>query len=271
MKRVAVLFGVVLLLGLTVIGAETVVSTHAVLGEFVGIVGGEAIDVVTIIPSGFCPSHYDLVPSDLVAVLNASLIVYSGFEPWIETLADAAGTEAVVVQLPGAWNTPDAAIGKVEAIRDLLAGRLPSEADGFASRAAAYVEELRALGNALRARTDAACVGDIAVVCMEWQADFVSWLGFDVAVTYGVPEGLSLQDLVDLTAAGRDAGAQLVIDNLQSGVDFGAKLARELGAVHVVLSNFPGAMPYTATVVDLLTRNTEALLSAIEPVVSEGE
>ena len=75
-----------------------------------------------------------------------------------------------------------------------------------------------------------------------------------------------MRDLVDLAAAGRDAGAQLVIDNLQSGVDFGAKLAREIGAVHVVLSNFPGAMPRTTTVVDLLTRNAEALFSAIEPL-----
>ena len=80
------------------------------------------------------------------------------------------------------------------------------------------------------------------------------------------PDLFSLQDLVRLAAAGREAGAQLVIDNLQSGVDFGAKLAREIGAVHVVLSNFPGAMPRTATLIDLLTRNAESLFSAIEPL-----
>ena len=77
---------------------------------------------------------------------------------------------------------------------------------------------------------------------------------------------MSLRDLVALAEAGEAADAQLVIDNLQSGVDFGAKLAREVGAVHVVLSNFPGAMPYMATVLDLLTRNAEALFSAIEPL-----
>ncbi len=266
MKRIGVLVGIGILLIGGAVGAETVVSTHAVLGEFAQIVGGEGIDVVTIIPSGFCPAHYDLSPSDLVAVLNASVILYSGFEPWIETLADAAGSAAVVVQLPGEWNTPEAAIGKVEAIRDLLAERFPSKADEFAANADAYIEELRSLGDALQEQAKSVGVSGIPVVCMEWQADFVSWLGFDVQVTYGLPEGLSLQDLVALAAAGRDAGARLVIDNLQSGVDFGAKLAREVGAVHVVLSNFPGAMPYTATVVDLLTRNAQALFSAVEPL-----
>jgi len=199
-------------------------------------------------------------------VMGASVILYSGFEPWIETLADAAGSAALVIQLPGEWNTPETAAAKVETIRDVLSERIPTEAEGFDANAAAYIDELRSLGGGLKERAEALGVSEIAVVSMAWQADFVAWLGFDVAVTYGLPEGLSLQDLVALAEAGRTAGARLVIDNLQSGVDFGAKLAREIGAVHVVLSNFPGAMPGTATFGDLLTRNAEALFSAIEPI-----
>ncbi len=265
MRRIAMLLGIGLLSVGAAVAAETIVSTHAVYGEFAEIIGGDAIEVVTIIPSGFCPSHYDLAPSDLAAVLDASLIVYSGFEVWIETLARAAAGDAAVVQLPGSWSTPDAAIGKVEAIRDLLIEHVPAAAEQFTANATAYIEELRALGEELKQRGDAAGVGDVAVVCMAWQVDLVSWLGFQIPVTYGIPADLSLRDLVSLAAAGRDANAELVIDNLQSGVDFGAKLAREVGAVHVVLSNFPGAMPNTGTVADLFRRNVEALFSAIEP------
>jgi ABC-type Zn uptake system ZnuABC Zn-binding protein ZnuA len=266
MKRIVVLVVAGLVWMGVAVGAETVVSTHAVYGEFAQIVGGDAIDVVTIIPSGFCPAQYDLAPSDLAAVIDASVILYSGFEVWIETLANACGGEAAVVQLSGAWNTPDAAIEKVEAIRDLLAERIPGSADLFAANAATYIDELRALGVELHDRAAATGTAKVAVVCMAWQESFVSWLGFQVPVTYGIPANLSLRDLVTLAEEGRNAGAELVIDNLQSGVDFGAKLAREVGAIHVVLSNFPGAMPFTATVVDLLTRNAEALFSAIEPI-----
>jgi len=266
MKRIAMLVGIGIMVAGLMAGAETVVSTHAVLGEFAQIVGGEVIEVVTLIPSGFCPSQYDLAPSDLVAVLDASVILYSGFEPWIETLADAAGSAAAVIQLPGEWNTPQTAIAKVMAIRDLFTERFPDAADEFAVNADAYIGELQTLGGVLQEKAKYAGVSDVAVVCMEWQTELVSWLGFDIPVSYGIPASLSMRDLVDLAAAGRDAGAQLVIDNLQSGVDFGAKLAREIGAVHVVLSNFPGAMPRTTTVVDLLTRNAEALFSAIEPL-----
>ena len=96
MKRIAMLVGIgVLLLGAAV-GAETVVSTHAVLGEFAQIIGEDAIEVVTIIPSGFCPAHYDLCPSDLAAVVDASVILYSGFEPWMETLIGGTSPDNVV-------------------------------------------------------------------------------------------------------------------------------------------------------------------------------
>jgi len=270
MRRIATLLAI-LLFGIgAAVTAETVVSTHAVYGEFAQRVGGDAIDVVTIIPSGFCPAQYDLAPSDLAAVLNASIILYSGFEPWIETLADAAGSAATVIQLPGEWSTPGTAIEKVETIRDALTERIPTEAARFASNADTYIEELRSLETSLQERAEALGTSEVAVVSMAWQLDFVSWLGFRVPVTYGIPANLSLRDLVTLTEEGVNAGAELVIDNLQSGVDFGAKLAREIGAIHVVLSNFPGAMPFTATVVDLMRRNAEALFSAIEPVGAES-
>ena len=55
-------------LGTTVLAKPSVVATHAVLGEFAQIVGGELIEVTTIIPSGFCPAFYDLSPSDVAAV-----------------------------------------------------------------------------------------------------------------------------------------------------------------------------------------------------------
>ncbi|MCK4246253.1 zinc ABC transporter substrate-binding protein, partial [Candidatus Bipolaricaulota bacterium] len=47
-------------LGITVLAKPTIVATHAVFGEFAEIVGGDLVEVVTIIPSGFCPAHYDL-------------------------------------------------------------------------------------------------------------------------------------------------------------------------------------------------------------------
>jgi ABC-type Zn uptake system ZnuABC Zn-binding protein ZnuA len=244
----------------------TVVATHAVLGEFAQVVGGNLINVVTIIPSGFCPAHYDLKPSDLAAVTHASLVLYSGFEPWMDTLLSAVGNAdhpAQTVALSGDWNTPKDAEAQVDALAAALTKLLPQDAATFQTNAAAYKQKLAALGQELLKRAQSLHTSDIPVVVMAWQAPFVSWLGFPVVTTYGVPENLSLKDLVKLTREGKEGGAKLVIDNLQSGVSFGAKLAYEIGAIHVVLSNFPGAMPNTGTVLDLFKGNAENLFSAL--------
>jgi len=254
-------------LGITVLAKPTIVATHAVFGEFVEIVGGDLVELVSIIPSGFCPAHYDLCPSDVAAVSRATMVLYSGFEPWMESLLNAVGGSATVVQLEGSWSTPDAASGKVDAIATALSELLPENADSFAANAATYKEALASLATSLKAQAAALNVESIPVISMAWQEDFVAWLGFDIVATYGMPENLSLKDLVHLAQVGTENAAALVIDNLQSGVNFGAKLAREIGAVHVVLSNFPGAMPGTATVLDLFERNAEALFSAIEPLL----
>ncbi|MDD5264662.1 MAG: metal ABC transporter substrate-binding protein [Candidatus Bipolaricaulis sp.] len=247
------------------LGAYEVVATHSVLGEIAKTVGGEYVDVVTIIPSGFCPAHYDLAPSDFAALLHAHVVFYSGFEPWVERLSGST-KEGALVQLRGSWNTPADAIEKTNAVAQVLAERIPEGAATFAANAEQYVAKLQAVSDELQRRAAEMNVSVVPVVCMEWQVSFVKWLGFQAAVTYGMPEGLSLRDLVQLAETGRAVKAVLVIDNLQSGIEFGAKLAREVGAVHVVLSNFPGALPKTATLIDTLRRNADALLGAIQPV-----
>ena len=253
--------------GFASMATTTVVATHAVLGEFAQAVGGDLVKVITIIPSGFCPANYDLRPSNISAVTSASLVIYSGFEPWMDSLLSGVGNSSVVtLQLKGDWNTPAAASAKVDAIERALVEILPGQEEALSNNATAYKESLASVASSLKSRASNLSVSNVPVICMQWQKSFVAWLGFDVVATYGIPANLSIKDLVALAKVGKEKEARVVIDNLQSGIDFGAKLAREVGAVHVVLSNFPGAMPQTATVIDLFKRNAESLFKAIEPV-----
>jgi len=193
-----------------------VVATHAVFGEIARAIGDGLIEVVTIIPPGFCPAHYDLRPSDIAAFAMADLVLYSGFESWVDTLLSSIGSEGIAVPLPGPWNTPDAAAAKAEGIASALAERFPDQADTFRANAAAYEASLSGLADSLLDQAAAHGVEGIPVICMEWQAGFVSWLGFDVVATYPKPETLSIRDLVKLADEGEKAGALIVIDNQQT-------------------------------------------------------
>ncbi|RLE27263.1 hypothetical protein DRJ54_07965 [Candidatus Acetothermia bacterium] len=244
-------------------GSLPVVATSAVLADLTEKVGGELVGVTTIIPAGFCPAHYDLRPSDLLAVAQAELVLYHGIEPWLETLLGNVNPEAKVIKLPGPWNMPQAMIDKAQAIAAALGELLPEEAEAFSHRAEEFASQVQTLGEELLARAEELSLPQIPAIVMQWQAGFATWLGLDVVATFLPEERLSLKDLAELSVQGREAGVLLVIDNLQSGVSFGARLAHELGAVHVVLTNFPGALPGAVDLPSMLRVNAEAIFSAV--------
>ncbi len=261
----------VLAFALPLLGAEPVkvVATSAVLGNIAEEIGGDAVAVTVIIPPGFCPAHYDLKPSDLMAVARAELVLYHGFEPWLEEFLSRVNPDATVLALKGPWNTPEPLIAKAEAIAKALGALRPDMAQAFTERKDAFVERVRSLAAEISERAAALHLEEIPAIVMQWQAGFAKWLGLAVVATYPPEERLSLKDLTELVAKGREAGAVLVIDNLQSGVSFGAKLAHALGAMHVVLTNFPGALPGTPDLLSMLARNAEAVFSAVE-ALKEG-
>ncbi len=267
MKRQIILaFGLAsVLLGLGAWAKPLVVATHAVLAELARATGGNEVEVVSLIPAGFCPAHFDLAPSDLAAVREATVILYSGFEPWIEKLQEVAGHGAII-PVPGVWDVPSGASAELDLVQDALSQALPDLAAVFATNADAYRARLAEIQARLEAQALEEGVLGIPVLSIAWQASFVSWLGFSIVRTYAQPDALSLRDLANLVEIGKQRGVRLVIDNLQSGVGFGAKLAQTLGAVHVVLSTFPGALPGTPTLLDLYEANAEALFSALVPL-----
>jgi hypothetical protein len=55
-----------------------------------------------------------------------------------------------------------------------------------------------------------------------------------------------------------------VVDNLQSGTDFGARVASETGVSHVIFTNFPGAIPGTDTYLEMISYNTDQLIKGIQ-------
>ena len=101
------------------------------------------------------------------------------------------------------------------------------------------------------------------VICMQWQKSFVEWLGFNVTISYAPPERLSTQDMLNISNVAKSKDVCAIIDNLQSGTDFGANIASESGISHIILTNFPGAIPGTDTYIDMIKYNTNQLISGI--------
>jgi zinc/manganese transport system substrate-binding protein len=139
-------------------GGEVVaVATTTIVGDLVRSVGGEGVQVDTLVPADADPHDHEPRPSDAVALAEADVVVKSGgdLDEWLDDLIDNAGGDATEVTLldsvreigadPHWWQDPRNAMLATEAVRDALAEADPDGRRAHERNAAAYVRELRAL------------------------------------------------------------------------------------------------------------------------------
>ena len=238
-----------------------VIATTSVLGSIVKDLAGDKVIVNVIANPAVCPAHYDIKPSDILAFREAKLIFYHGFEPWIKQLKEASGSTAPLIKVSGPWNTPDNLKKLYEQIAKALISELGLDVKSKLNKVLKAIDE-----TAKKMKTIAEKYGfsDVKVVVMRWQKPFISWLGFKVVADYPPPERLSAKDIAELEKKGKEDSAKLVIDNLQSGIWFGEELARRIGAVHVVLTNFPGTGEGLNNVTRVMEYNVAQLVKAVE-------
>jgi len=272
MKKIGIVLLIVILFSMVSINASekvTVVCTTTILETFTEEIGGEKVDVISLVQPGVCPAHFDIKPSNVYDVSNASLILCSGIEPWLDDLIASSGnSEVKKVLLKEGWNTPELAIQRIEEIKTALSEAYPENAKYFEENAEKTIEEIRESAESIKKEAESRGVKNIDVICMEWQKEFVEWVGFNIVATYGPPEKVSMKDINEIIKNGENA--VLVIDNLQSGTKLGSQIASEIGAHHVILTNFPDAVPETQTFSKMMRYNVDQLFNAVK-AYNEGE
>ena len=255
------------------IGAEDdmieVVCTNSALADFAHNLLGdelsESASVEYIMPAGVCPSHFDTSPSDVVTIASADVVISLGWEPWLNDLLDASGNDDVhpiACSGLGEWNIPSGAAAYLDAIAAGLSEFAPDWGETLSANSENYSAEIADSYEEARLQIESLGYNGTKVVAIEWYSEFLAGLGFEVVASYGAPESLSTEDIIEVTDKCDDPEVTMVVDNLQSTVDFGANLAAELGKEHVILSNFPGAIPGKYSYLDNFAYNVEELVNA---------
>jgi zinc/manganese transport system substrate-binding protein len=143
-----------------------VVATFSVLGDFVQNVGGDRIELTTLVGPGVDTHTYEPTPADSAALADARLVFENGlgFETWLDklyTASDSKSARVVVTKAvkprvltegdeqgetdPHAWHDVTNAISMVEAIREALVQADPTNAQAYQTNAQAYLEQLQEL------------------------------------------------------------------------------------------------------------------------------
>ena len=152
-----------------------VIASFSILGDFVKNVGGDGVEVATLVGPNGNAHVYAPSPGDAKKVADAKLVFVNGlgFEGWLERLVKASGTKAPIVVAtkgikpleragghdhdhdhgradPHAWQSVANAKIYVANIRDALIAADPAGKDSYIANAAAYLAKLDALEREVR-------------------------------------------------------------------------------------------------------------------------
>ncbi|MEH2622640.1 zinc/manganese transport system substrate-binding protein [Bradyrhizobium sp. AZCC 1719] len=143
-----------------------VVASFSIIGDFVRQVGGDRVEVMTLVGPDGDAHVYVPAPSDAKRVAGARLVFVNGlgFEGWLSRLVKSAGGKATVVTAttgitplklgsvadPHAWQSVANAKIYVANIRDALVAADSASAETFKSNASAYLAQLDALDREVR-------------------------------------------------------------------------------------------------------------------------
>jgi ABC-type Zn uptake system ZnuABC Zn-binding protein ZnuA len=197
-----------------------VVTSMSVLADFARQVGGEHVEVSSLVPMGGDPHAYEPTPSDARALRDADVVLGNGvgLEPWFDALIAGSGRDVVVLTEriahlafddgdgepdPHLWMVPPQAVAYVEAVAAALAEVDPDHAQAYAANAAAYVQRLEALDVEL-ADTLSIVPPDRRVLVTSHDAYtyFAAHYGFEVDTVVGIstdeePGAGTVQRLID--------------------------------------------------------------------------
>ncbi|MCZ9306534.1 metal ABC transporter permease [Corynebacterium sp. c8Ua_181] len=170
-----------------------VVTTFTLLADLVEEIGGEAVDVHNLVPTGTDPHDYDPLPADLDATSDADLLFYNGLNleggehGWLAKLKNTAGlddsqmveaTKGVEPKYlkdekgnqeinPHAFLDPTVGIAMAENVTAALAEALPERAEHIEEKGAEYKAMLESIDADYREQIGALPKEDRVLVASE--------------------------------------------------------------------------------------------------------
>jgi zinc/manganese transport system substrate-binding protein len=187
-----------------------VVASFTVLADVVKNVGGDHVNVKSLVPANGDPHDFEPSPDDAKAVKSASVTFVSGegLETWFERLAKAAGSsekpvvassgikthefleDGKKVTDPHVWNSIPNVLIWVDNIEQALAKADPEDAADFKANAARYRKELQDLNAWVHTKIDAVAKDKRKVLTSH---DAFGYYGKEYGVKFLSPLGVSTE------------------------------------------------------------------------------
>ena len=191
----------------------TVMASFSILGDLVQVVGGERVNVTTLVGPDQDAHVFEPKPQDAKNLLQSKLLVLNGlgFEPWAQRLVKSAsfkGTTLAASQSvkffsmpaekkgdkpeidPHAWQNPNNVIVYIQNITDALSKLDPEGAAVFKKNSEAYIAELRELDTWAKTQFDAIPQNKRKVITSH---DAFGYFAAQYQIAFLAPQGMSTE------------------------------------------------------------------------------
>ena len=242
---------------------QDVVATTSILASVIKDIAGEKLEVVTLVPAGSCPGHFDLKVTHLTSIKKSALVFAHGFEEYLDKIMLSMGESRCrpfIIKTEGSWFLPDIQISVYERIGNILSVRFPEYKDYFEKNKGKVESEIVRSGIAVKKMIAEKKLAGSPVICNEHIKEMLEYMGFKVVGTYGRKEDLTVSDIKTIIREANKKNVILVVDNLQAGPDTGLVIAEQLKISHVAISNFPGVLPKAPTLRQTLYENAKRII-----------
>jgi zinc/manganese transport system substrate-binding protein len=262
-----------------------VVASFSILGDFARNVGGERVNVTTLVGPDGDVHVYTPAPADAKKIADAKLVIINGLglEGWLSRLVQSAGSKATMITAsegvtprrlgsdadPHAWQSVANAKIYVANIRDALVAADPADAGLYRDNADRYLAKLDALDRDVRAAVAQIPEGRRKVISTH---DAFGYFAAAYGVEFIAPQGVSTES----EASARDIAAIITqiktskipavfLENI-SDPRLMRRISTETGARiggTLYSDSLTGEKGDAPTYIDMVRHNIKALTSAL--------
>jgi zinc/manganese transport system substrate-binding protein len=268
-------------------GRLDVVASFSILGDLARNVGGERVNVTTLVGPNGDVHVYSPTPADAKTIADARLVIVNGLglEGWLPRLVQSSGNKAVIATAtqgilplqrgsdadPHAWQSVANARIYVDNIRAALSAAAPADAELFRARADAYLTKLDALDREVRAVVAQIPEGRRKVISTHNAFDyFATAYGVEFIAPVGVSteSEASARDIAKIITQIRTARIPAVfLENITDPRLMG-RISAETGARvggTLYSDSLTGENGDSPTYIAMVRHNIKALTSALSP------
>ena len=263
--------------------------TFNAMKEFVLAVGGDKVEISTIIPDGMEPHDFEPKTQDLVTLSKAQIFVYSGLgmETWVDDAIQAANNENLIVvdsskgadvienmaeeeqedneqYDPHIWLSLSGAKTQVTNIKDALVQADPENQEYYEENYAAFVAQIDQIYNEYKDKFESASQNSFVTghaafgyLCKEFGLEQNS---VEDVFAEGEPSAQQLVELVDYC---KENGVKTIFAEELASPEISETLANEVGAevetIYTIESNEDDL-----TYLERMTDNLEKIYESVK-------